>query len=355
MQFTALEISLLLNGTVEGEPEVTVDQLAKIEEATPGSLSFLANPKYEQFLYSTKASAVIVNKDLVLTEPVSASLIRVENPYTAISILLEKYNQGKLAKPGIEQPCFIHPSAQIGQNAYVGAFAYVGPNVIIGDNCRIYPNSYLADDVKIGDNVTLFAGVKVYFDCEIGNNVVVHSGAVVGSDGFGFAPQDDGRYQKVSQIGNVIIEDDVEIGANTTIDRATMGSTIIRKGVKLDNLIQIAHNVEIGCNTVVAAQTGISGSSKIGENVILGGQVGVVGHINIAKGSQVQAQSGISRSISAENKKWAGAPATNYQDHMRSQVVLQRLPELEKKILELEKKIAFLLQEAERVGSKSGA
>jgi UDP-3-O-[3-hydroxymyristoyl] glucosamine N-acyltransferase len=342
MQFTALELSLLLQGTVEGKPEVTVNQLAKIEEATEGCLSFLANPKYEQFLYSTKASIIIISNDQVLTEPVSATLIRVEHPYVAISVLLEKYNQSKLAKPGIEQPSFIHPTAKIGQNVYIGAFTYIGPNVKIGDNSRIYPNSYLADDVQLGTNVTLFAGVKVYFDCKIGNDVIIHSGVVVGGDGFGFAPQGDGSYQKVSQIGNVIIEDEVEIGANTTIDRATMGSTIIRKGVKLDNLIQIAHNVEIGSNTVVAAQTGISGSAKIGENVILGGQVGVVGHINVAKGSQVQAKSGISRSINEENKKWAGAPAINYQDHMRSQIRVNQLPELEKKIKELEKKLAEL-------------
>ena len=354
MQFTALELGLLLQGTVEGKPEVTVNQLAKIEEATEGCLSFLANPKYEQFLYSTKASVVIVNNDLILTEPVSSTLIRVQNAYSAISVLLEKYNQSKLAKAGIEQPSFIHPSAKIGSNVYIGAFSYIGPNVKIGDNCRIYPNSYLADDVQLGTNVTLFAGVKIYFDCKIGNNVIIHSGVIIGGDGFGFAPQTDGSYQKVSQIGNVIIEDDVEIGANTTIDRATMGSTIIRKGVKLDNLIQIAHNVEIGANTVVAAQTGISGSTKIGENVILGGQVGVVGHINVAKGSQVQAQSGVSRSINEENKKWAGAPATNYQSHMRSQVVLIRLPEIEKKIQELEKKLTGLLQEGEFQNSKSG-
>lgn len=347
MQFTALELSLLLNGTVEGKPEVTVNQLAKIEEATANCLSFLANPKYEQFLYSTQASIIIVDNELVLAGPVSATLVRVENPYIAISVLLEKYNQSKLAKPGIEQPSFIHPTAQLGKEVYIGAFSYIGPNVIIGDHCRIYPNSYLADDVQLGNNVTVFAGVKIYFDCKIGSNVIIHSGVIIGGDGFGFAPQGDGSYQKISQIGNVIIEDEVEIGANTTIDRATMGSTIIRKGVKLDNLIQIAHNVEIGSNTVVAAQTGISGSTKIGENVVLGGQVGVVGHISIAKGSQVQAQSGISRTIKEENKKWAGAPATNYQDHMRSQIRVNRLPELEKKIQALEKQLAELQQSSE--------
>jgi UDP-3-O-[3-hydroxymyristoyl] glucosamine N-acyltransferase len=342
MQFTAQDISFMLNGTVEGDPSVTVSQLAKIEEAAAGSLSFLANPKYEQYLYSTNASLVIVNNDLVLDGPVKATLIRVENAYSAFSVLLERYNTIKLNKSGIEQPSFVHPSATVGEGCYIGAFAYIGPGVKLGNNCKIYPHAYIADNVTIGDNVTLFPGAIIYFDCVIGNNVIIHSGAIIGSDGFGFAPKPDGTYSKISQIGNVILGDDVEIGANTTIDRATMGSTIIHKGVKLDNLIQIAHNVEIGSNTVVAAQTGISGSTKVGENVILGGQVGVVGHINIAKGSQVQAQSGISRSIAEENKKWMGSPATPYNNHMRSQVVINRLPELEKRITELEKIITEL-------------
>ncbi|MBV8390374.1 MAG: UDP-3-O-(3-hydroxymyristoyl)glucosamine N-acyltransferase [Mucilaginibacter sp.] len=346
MQFTAHEISLLLNGTVEGDPQVTVNRLAKIEEATAGAISFLANPKYEQYLYTTDASAVLVNNDFVAAEPVKATLIRVDNAYSAITILLEKYNTIKLNKSGIEQPSFIHPTAKVGDDCYVGAFAYIGPGARIGKKCKIYPNVYIADNVVLGDNVTLFPGVVVYFDCVIGNNVIVHSGAIIGSDGFGFAPNPDGTYSKIAQIGNVVLEDDVEIGSNTTIDRATMGSTVIRKGVKLDNLIQIAHNVEIGANTVIAAQTGVSGSTKISENVILGGQVGVVGHISIAKGTQVQAQSGVSRTITEENKKWMGSPATSYGDHMRSQVVVNRLPELEKKISELEKVIAELKKNA---------
>lgn len=345
MQFSAQEIAFILNGTVEGDPLVSVNQLAKIEEATNGSLSFLANPKYEQYLYTTNASIVIVNNDLTLAEPVKSTLIRVENAYSAFSILLEKYNTIKLHKTGIEQPCFIHPTAKLGHNVYIGAFAYIGPGVVIGNNSKIYPNTYIADNAIIGENTTLFAGVNVYFDCVLGNNVIVHSGAIIGSDGFGFAPNADGTYSKVSQIGNVILEDNVEVGSNTTIDRATMGSTIVHKGVKLDNLVQIAHNVEIGANTVIAAQTGISGSAKIGENVILGGQVGVVGHISIAKGSQVQAQSGIGRSIVDEGKKWAGAPAVSYANNMRSQVVVQRLPELEKKVEELVKIIAELRKE----------
>jgi UDP-3-O-[3-hydroxymyristoyl] glucosamine N-acyltransferase len=342
MQFTAHELSLLLNGTVEGDPLVSVNQLAKIEDAQTGSLSFLANPKYEQYLYTTDASIVIINSDYVLTAPLKATMIRVENAYSAFTLLLEKYNTLKLNKKGIEQPSYIHPSAQVGENVYVGAFAYIGPNVKIGNNSKIYPHAYIADDVIIGDNVTLFPGVIIYFDCVIGNNVIIHSGTVIGGDGFGFAPAGDGSYTKISQIGNVIIEDDVEIGANTTVDRATLGSTIIRKGVKLDNLIQVAHNVEIGANTVVAAQTGISGSAKVGENCIIGGQAGIVGHISIAKGSQIQAKSGISRSIVNEGKKWAGAPAVSYNDNMRSQVVINRLPELEKRINELEKIIAEL-------------
>jgi UDP-3-O-[3-hydroxymyristoyl] glucosamine N-acyltransferase len=342
MQFTAQELGLMLNGTVEGDPLVTVNQLGKIEEAQAGALSFLANPKYEQYLYTTNASVVIINNDQVLARPVISTLIRVENAYVAISILLEKYNSIKLHKAGIEQPSFIHPSATLGKNVYVGAFAYIGPNVKIGDNSKIYPQCFIADNVIIGNNVTLFAGVKVYFDCKIGDNVIIHSGTIIGGDGFGFAPVGDGTYNKVAQIGNVIIEDDVEIGANTTVDRATMGSTIIRKGVKLDNLVQIAHNVEIGANTVIAAQTGISGSAKIGENCVIGGQAGIVGHISIAKGSQIQAKSGIGHSITDEGKKWAGAPAVSFSANMRSLIVINRLPELEKKINELEKIITEL-------------
>ncbi len=342
MQFTAQEISFMLNGTVEGDPSVAVSQLAKIEEASAGSLSFLANPKYEQYLYITNASIVIVNSNQVLSEPVKATLIRVENAYSSFSVLLEKYNTIKLNKTGVEQPNYIHPSAQIGDNCYIGAFSYIGPGVKLGNNCKIYPHTYIADNVTIGNNVTLFPNVIVYFDCVIGNNVIVHSGAVIGSDGFGFAPSADGTYSKISQIGNVILEDDVEVGANTTIDRATMGSTVIHKGVKLDNLIQIAHNVELGAHTVVAAQTGISGSTKVGENAIIGGQVGIVGHISVAKGSQIQAQSGVSRTIADEGKKWAGSPAIPYNNNMRSQIVMMRLPELEKRIIELEKLIAEL-------------
>lgn len=343
MQFTAHEISILLNGTVEGDARVTVNRLAKIEEASAGSVTFLANPKYEPYLYSTGASIVLVNNDQVLAEPVKATLIRVENAYSAITVLLERYNTIKLNKSGMEQPNFIHPTATLGEDCYVGAFAYIGPGAKLGNKCKIYPGAYLAENVTLGDNVTLFPGVIVYFDCVIGTNVIVHSGAIIGSDGFGFAPNPDGTYNKISQIGNVVIEDDVEIGSNTTIDRATMGSTIIRKGAKLDNLLQIAHNVEIGANTVIAAQTGISGSTKIGDNCVIGGQVGMVGHISVAKGSQIMAKSGINKNIVEENKKWGGIPFfSSYMENMRIEAAVSHLPALEKKILELEKVIAEL-------------
>ncbi|GAA4337443.1 UDP-3-O-(3-hydroxymyristoyl)glucosamine N-acyltransferase [Mucilaginibacter gynuensis] len=342
MQFTAQQISLLLNGTVEGDALAAVDKLAKIEEATTGALSFLANPKYEPHLYTTNASIVIINNDYVLTEPVKPTLIRVENAYSAFSILLEQYNTIKLNKAGIETPSFIHPSATIGKDVYIGAFAYIGPNVKIGDKSKIYPNTYIADNVEIGDNVTLFAGVKVYFDCVIGNNVIIHSGAVIGSDGFGFAPAADGSYKKVSQIGNVIIADDVEIGANTAIDRATMGSTIISKGAKIDNLVQVAHNVEVGTNTVIAGQAGISGSTKIGSNAVIGGQVGIAGHLTLANGTQISAQTGVNSSIKEEAKQWGGSPYLPYKDYLRAHVNIRRLPDMEKRISELEKIIAEL-------------
>jgi len=342
MQFTAHEIGFMLNGTVEGDPRTAVDKLAKIEEATAGSLSFLANPKYEQYLYTTEASIVIVNNDLVLSGPVKATLVRVDNAYSAFSVLLERYNTIKLDKTGVEQPSFIHPSAKVGENCYVGAFAYVSASVKIGNNCRVYPNVYIADNVSIGNDVTLFPGVIVYFDCVIGNNVIVHSGAIIGSDGFGFAPNSDGTYTKVSQIGNVVIEDDVEIGSNTTIDRATMGSTVIHKGVKLDNLVQVAHNVEIGANTVIAAQSGISGSTKLGENVVMAGQVGLAGHLTIAKGTMFAGGSEVRRSITEENKKWGGTPLVSYFDHIRSLSIMAHLPELEKRIRELEKTVEEL-------------
>lgn len=342
MQFTANQIATLLDGYVEGDPDVLVNQLAKIEEGEEGALAFLSNPKYEHFLYETKASAVIVNQDLQLAKPIQASLIRVKDAYSAFSELLRIYDELRNERSGIEEPSYIHESAHVGKDLYLGAFSYIGRDVILGDNVKIYPQVYIGDGAVIGDNTVVYPGVKVYYDSKIGNNVVLHSGVIVGSDGFGFAPQKDGTYSKVPQIGNVIIEDDVEVGANTVIDRATLGSTTIRKGVKLDNLIQIAHNVEVGANTVVAAQTGISGSTKIGEKVILGGQVGVVGHIQIATGSQIQAQSGINRSIDQENTKWGGTPAMPYNSNLRSQVIYSKLPTLERRVAELEARLEEL-------------
>ena len=339
MQFTAEQIAGLLNGKVEGDSTIAVSQLAKIEEGDPTSLSFLSNPKYEQYLYTTKSGIVIVNEDLVLQKEVAATLIRVPNAYSAFSELLKIYHTYRTERAGREEQIYIDPTATIGDGGYIGAFAYISKDVKIGNNVKIYPRVYIGDNVTVGDNTILYPGATVYYDCQIGANVIVHAGAVIGSDGFGFAPKPDGTYDKIPQIGNVIIEDDVEVGSNTVIDRATMGSTIIRKGVKLDNLIQIAHNVEIGNNTVIAAQTGISGSTKVGKQVILGGQVGVVGHIHLANGTQVQAQSGINRSIVEENKKWAGTPATAYTSQLRSQVIYSKLPELERRIKELESKL----------------
>ncbi|TYP90033.1 UDP-3-O-[3-hydroxymyristoyl] glucosamine N-acyltransferase [Sphingobacterium allocomposti] len=345
MQFTANQIATLLNGYVEGDSDVVVNQLAKIEEGGKGALAFLSNPKYEHFLYQTKASVVIVNEDLQLLKPVEASLIRVKDAYSAFSELLHVYHQLRNDRSGIEEPSFVHESVVVGENFSIGAFSYVGRDVTIGNNVTIYPQVYIGDGVTIGDDCTLHPGVKIYYDCKLGKRVVVHSGTVIGSDGFGFAPQRDGTYSKVPQIGNVVIEDDVEIGANTAIDRATLGSTVIRQGVKLDNLIQIAHNVEIGKHTVAAAQTGISGSTKIGEHVVLGGQVGIVGHIQVAAGSQVQAQSGINRSIDQENKKWGGTPAMPYSSNLRSHVIYAKLPSLEKRIAELEAQLKEIKDE----------
>jgi len=336
MQFTAQQISDLINGTIEGDAEVAVSEISKIEEAQQGSITFLSNPKYESFLYSSNASIVIVNEDQLVKQPIHSTLIRVKDAYTALSVLLDVYNQLRFDKKGIEEPSFIHPTATIGKDVYIAAFSYIGPYAKIGDYCKIYPHSYIGDHVSLGNNCIIHAGVKIYYDCILGERVIIHAGAVIGSDGFGFAPQNNGSYKKINQIGNVAIGNDVEIGANTTIDRATLGSTKIGNGVKLDNLIQLAHNVELGENTVIAAQTGVSGSAKVLENVVLGGQVGAAGHITIAKGSQVQAQSGINRSIVEPNKKWAGSPAFNYASQMRIQVTLQKLPLLEKRILELE-------------------
>ncbi len=297
MEFTAEQIAGILEGTVVGDPNAQVSKLAKIEEGTEGSLTFLANPKYKPYIYTTKASITIVNTDFEPEETLETTLIKVDDAYGAFTKLLEYYNQIKLNKSGIEQPSFVSDSAKIGDNIYIGAFTYVGDNVSIGHNVKIFPNSYIGDNVVIGDNTIVFSGGKIYSDCVVGTNCVINSGAIIGADGFGFKPNENGEYSKVPQIGNVIIEDFVDIGAGTTIDRATLGSTIIRRGVKLDNQIQIAHNVEIGKNTVIAAQAGIAGSTKIGENCQIGGQVGIVGHITIGNNVKIQAQSGIGRHV----------------------------------------------------------
>ena len=297
MKFTAAQIAGILEGEVEGNPEVEVSKLSKIEEGIPESLSFLSNPKYTQYIYTTKASAVIVDKNFKAENEINTTLIRVDDAYKSFSKLLEYYNQVKMNKTGIEQPVFISESANYGKNIYIGAFAYISDNVKIGDNVKIYPNVYIGDNVIIANNVTLFSGAKIYSDTQIGDNCVIHSSAILGADGFGFSPNEKGEFIKVPQTGNVIIEDNVDIGAATSIDRATLGSTIIRKGVKLDNQIQIAHNVEIGKNTVIAAQTGIAGSTKIGENCMIGGQVGIAGHLSIGNNVRIQAQSGIGRNV----------------------------------------------------------
>jgi UDP-3-O-[3-hydroxymyristoyl] glucosamine N-acyltransferase len=338
MKFTVEQIALMLNGEVEGDKSLSVSQLSKIEEGKAGSISFLSNAKYEQHLYSTQASAVIVDKDFVPRKTFITTLIRVKNAYAAFGVLLNEYEKLIKGSPtGIEQPCFISSDSTIGENAYIGAFAYIGKNCKIGNNVKIYPQVYIGDNVTIGDNATIHTGVKIYNQTVIGNRSVIFANSVIGSDGFGFAPQANGTYQRVPQLGNVIIEDDVSIGSNCTIDCATMGSTLIRAGVKLDNLIQVAHNVEIGKNTVIAAQTGIAGSTKIGENCLIGGQVGVAGHITVANGVKVGAQSGVTRRIEKENAILNGTPIMEKTDNLRSWSVFKRLPQIERKVEELEK------------------
>ncbi len=348
MQFTAAQIALLIQGKTEGDASVAVSSFGKIEEAQEGELAFLANPKYEEYLYTTKASIVLVNEDLELKENISATLIRVPDAYSAFATLLTKYQEIATQQlSGIQQPSYISQSAKLGENIFVAAFSYIGENVKIGNNVKLFAGVFVGDNVSIDDNTILQPGVKIYHNCILGKNVTIHAGTVVGSDGFGFAPLADGSFKKIPQIGNVIIEDFVEIGSNTTIDRATMGSTIIKAGAKLDNLIQIAHNVEVGNNTVIAAQAGVSGSTKLGTNVMIGGQAGIVGHISIADGSKINAQSGVTKSIKSNNTTVTGTPAYDYTAALRSQASGRNLPELEKKVLELEKLVHQLL--AERV------
>jgi len=344
MQFTAKQIGEFLNGTIEGDENAQVSTLSKIEDGAAGSLCFLSNPKYENYLYKTEASVVIVSQDFAPVQPVKSTLVKVKDPYSAFSILLDKYNEVlNMSKDevGIHNSSYVHPSAKIGQNVYIGPFCCVEENVEIGDNTKVHAQSYIGADTKVGAEGVIFPGVKLYKHTVVGDRVIIHANAVIGSDGFGFAPQADGSYNKIAQIGNVVIEDDVEIGANTTIDRATMGSTYVRKGVKLDNLIQIAHNVEVGANSVVAAQSGISGSTKLGENSVIGGQVGIAGHLNLGKRTQVGAQAGINFDTE-DNKQWHGSPAQPLKEWMRSTVIFKKLPEVDKRVRELEAKIADL-------------
>jgi len=346
MQFSAAQIALIISGKTVGNPDVMVGSFGKIEEAVDGQLAFLANPKYEEYLYSTGASIIIINESQELKQDIKATLIRVPDAYTAFAALLSKYQEIVAQQMvGIQEPSYISKTAKLGDKIFVGAFAVIGENVVLGNNVKIYSHVFLGDNVRVQDNSVLHPGVKIYHDCIIGKNVTVHAGTVIGSDGFGFAPQADGSFKKVPQMGNVVIEDNVEIGSNATIDRATIGSTIVKAGAKLDNLIQVAHNVEVGYNTVIAAQAGVSGSTKIGNNVMIGGQAGIVGHIQIADGSKINAQSGVSKSIKSPNTAVTGSPAFDYTSALRSQAVSRNLPELEKRIIELEHLIKQLMAE----------
>jgi len=339
MKFSAKKIAELLNGEIKGNPNVEVNKLSKIEEGKPGSLTFLANLKYTQFIYSTKASVVIVNKDFVSEQEIPATLIYVENAYQGFAKLLEIYNQIKLNKAGISPLAFISENAIIGKNVYIGEFVYIGENAEISDNVKIYPQAHIGENTTVGDNTIIYSGVKIYSDNIIGKECTIHSGTIIGADGFGFAQKCDNNYMKVAQIGNVVIEDNVEIGANTCIDRATLGSTIIHKGVKLDNLIQIAHNVEIGENTIIISQAGIAGSTKIGKNCMIGGQVGIVGHLKIADNVKIAAQSGVQKSILDEGILLQGSPAYEIHDFQKSYVYFRKLPSLNNRIEELENKL----------------
>ncbi|MGE0018640.1 MAG: UDP-3-O-(3-hydroxymyristoyl)glucosamine N-acyltransferase [Draconibacterium sp.] len=339
MDFKVTEIAKFLNGEIVGNENISVSNVSKIEEGKPGTLAFLANMKYENFIYTTNASVVLVNKNFVPKEKINATLIKVDDAYQAFASLLELYTQAMAAvKTGIEQPSFIDESATVGQNIYLGAFAYIGKNVKVGNNCKIYPQVYIGDNVTIGNDCVIYAGVKIYNDSFIGNRCILHSGVVIGSDGFGFAPLDDGTYKKIAQIGNAVLEDDVEIGANTTIDCGTMGSTIIRKGAKIDNLVQIAHNCEVGENTVMAAQTGLAGTTKVGKNCKFGGQVGLGGHLTIGDNVFIGAQSGVIKSVES-NQVILGSPAMEIKEAIRAITVYKNLPKLRTEVSQLQKEI----------------
>jgi UDP-3-O-[3-hydroxymyristoyl] glucosamine N-acyltransferase len=342
MEFTAGMIAQLLKGTVEGNSEIKLNTIAKIEAGQEGALSFLANPKYEQYIYSTSSSAVLVSKDFVPSKTVSATLIRVEDPYQSIAVLLAMYEQAKPKKTGIHPTAVIEQGAKIGKDVYIGAYSFVGEKAVLGDGCSLYPQVYVGDEAVIGENCVLHPGVKIYSQCILGKNCIIHSGTVIGADGFGFAPSADNNYMKIPQIGNVIIEDDVEIGANSCIDRSTMGSTLIHRGVKLDNLVQVGHNVEIGENTVAAAQFGVAGSTKIGKNCMLGGQVGISGHLFIADGTKALAQTGIGGSIKEPNTAVFGMPGIEHKKYLKSYAVFTHLPEIDKKLDQLVKTVESL-------------
>lgn len=342
MEFTASAIAGFLNGKIEGNPDVKVNTIAKIEEGHEGALSFLANPKYEHYIYATDSSIVLVNKSFVPSAKINATLIRVENAYESFASLLRMVDQARPRKKGIHPTAVIEVTAKVGNDVYIGPYVYIGDNCQIGDECSLYANVYIGDNTKVDSRSIVYMGVKIYHECLVGKGCIIHAGTVIGSDGFGFAPQSGNEYMKIPQLGNVILEDNVEIGANVTIDRATMGSTIIRRGVKLDNLIQVGHNVEIGDNTVMAAQTGISGSTKIGKNCMFGGQVGIAGHIKIADGSKVGAQAGILSGIKEENTAIIGSPAFGIRQFMKSSVLFQRLPDLKIRIDNIEKEIETL-------------
>lgn len=346
MEFKAQSIADFLGGTVEGNPDAVVSDVAKIEEGRPGTLAFLSNPKYNKYLYNTEATIVIINQNFELESPVNTTLIRVPDAYKAFASLLELYQQAKGNKTGIENPSFIDPTAQVGNDIYIGAFAYIGKNVKIGNHVKIYPQVYIGDNTVIGDDCTLFAGVKIYEGTRIGEACIVHAGAVIGSDGFGFAPTEDGSYKKIPQLGNVILEDLVEIGANTTIDCATMGSTIIRKGTKIDNLVQIAHNVEVGSNTVMAAQTGVAGSTKVGKNCMFGGHVGIAGHITIGDYVNMGAMSGVHSSIKS-NKTVLGAPAMEIAQAAKVFAIYRNLPQLREQVIDLGKQVSQIKKKLE--------
>ena len=340
MEFTVEQIAQMLKGEVRGDKSLKVNQLAKIEEGSIGTISFLANPKYEQYIYSTHSTAVIVDKNFEAKREFSTTLILVENAYAAFTVLLQEYQKILVQnKKGVEQPSFINPTAEIGEDVYIGAFAYIGEKCKIGNNSKIYPNVSISDSCVIGENCTIYSGATIYHNTIIGNNCTIHANAVIGADGFGFAPQADGTFVAIPQLGNVVLEDNVSIGANTTVDRATMGSTILREGVKIDNLVQIAHNVEIGKNTVIAAQTGISGSSKIGENCMIGGQAGLAGHISVASNTILMAKSGITKSVSKSGRIMSGSPAQDNHDNLKSQVLYKNLPKIEQRLQAVEEKL----------------